>query len=67
MGLFLVGSAPEWVCLRCGGTGYGIVHKARESLGCLGVLVGSWYYSFGPMRVGYVDCVGRMLIGDCCI
>jgi len=57
----------ETVCLHGGGIGYSIVHKARLSFGYLRVCVGSWYYSFGRICVGFVECVGRMLIGDYCI
>ena len=63
-GWFLLGSAPEWVCLLGGGIGYSIVRKARLSLGYFGVWVGSLYYSFGHIRVGFVECVGRMLTGE---
>ena len=40
VGLFPLGSAPEWVLLRGAWIGYSIVHKASVRLGCLGVWVG---------------------------
>jgi len=37
----------------------------RAGLGYLGVLARSFYYSFGHIRAGFIECAGRMLIGDC--
>ena len=65
-GLYRLCSAREWVFYCGGGIGYGIVHMARVSFGYLCVWVESWYYSLDRIRVGFEECVGRMLIGDCC-